>query len=142
MKLTAEIKAMQTITPQLIGTMTILSYSTKELEDYLVELSCENPMAELVRPQETQPADTGHFVQQLSWLRQADRQNRSYYVNEASESAPIAAPSDRTLANFLREQLMTKSLSHSLSHSLLVLIDCLDDHGFYSGTTSELAQLA
>lgn len=142
MKLTAEIKATQTITPQLIGTMTILSYSTKELEDYLVELSCENPMAELVRPPESQPADTGHFVQQLRWLRQADRQNRSYYLNETSESAPIAAPSDRTLADFLREQLMTKSLSHSLSHSLLVLIDCLDDHGFYSGTISELAQLA
>ena len=98
MKLTAEIKATQTITPQLIGTMTILSYSAKELEDYLVELSCENPMAELVRPQEAQPVDTGNFVQQLRWLRQSDRQNRSYYVNEASESAPIAAPADCTVA--------------------------------------------
>ena len=142
MKLTAEIKATQTITPQLIGTMTILSYSAKELEDYLVELSCENPMAELVRPQEAQPVDTGNFVQQLRWLRQSDRQNRSYYVNEASESAPIAAPADCTLADFLREQLMTKSLSNSLSHTLLVLIDCLDDHGFYPGTARELAQLA
>lgn len=142
MKLTAEIKATQTITPQLIGTMTILSYSAKELEDYLVELSCENPMAELVRPQEAQPADTGNFVQQLRWLRQSDPQNRSYYVNEASGSAPIAAPADCTLADFLREQLMTKSLPNSLSHTLLVLIDCLDDHGFYSGTARELAQLA
>ncbi len=142
MKLTAEIKATQTITPQLIGTMTILSYSAKELEDYLVELSCENPMAELVRPQEAQPTNTGNFVQQLRWLRQSDRQNRSYYVNEASESAPIAAPADCTLADFLREQLMTKSLSNSLSHTLLVLINCLDDHGFYPGTARELAQLA
>ena len=31
MKLTTQIKATQTITPQLIGTMTILSYSAKEL---------------------------------------------------------------------------------------------------------------
>ena len=99
-------------------------------------------MAELVRPQEAQPVDTGNFVQQLRWLRQSDRQNRSYYVNEASESAPIAAPADCTLADFLREQLMTKSLSNSLSHTLLVLIDCLDDHGFYPGTARELAQLA
>ncbi len=52
MKLTTQIKATQTITPQLIGTMTILSYSAKELEDYLVELSCENPMAELDRARE------------------------------------------------------------------------------------------
>ena len=41
MKLTTEMKATQTITPQLIGTMTILSYSAKELEDYLDTLKKE-----------------------------------------------------------------------------------------------------
>ena len=142
MKLTTEIKATQTITPQLIGTMTILSYSAKELEDYLVELSCENPMAELVRPRELQAAPAGNFVQQLRWLRQSDRQNRSYYAGEASDSIPIAAPADPTLAGFLQEQLMTRALSKPLSHTLQVLIDCLDDHGFYPGTTEELALLA
>ena len=74
MKLTTQIKATQTITPQLIGTMTILSYSAKELEDYLVELSCENPMAELVRPREPASVAEGNFVRQLRWLRQSDRQ--------------------------------------------------------------------
>lgn len=142
MKLTTEIKATQTITPQLIGTMTILSYSTKELEDYLVELSCENPMAELERHRELQAAPEGNFVQQLRWLQQSDRQNRSYYAGEASDSIPIAAPADHTLSNFLQEQLMTRALSKPLSHTLQVLIDCLDDHGFYSSTTVELAQLA
>lgn len=142
MKLTTEIKATQTITPQLIGTMTILSYSAKELEDYLVELSCENPMAELVQPRELQAAPEENFVQQLRWLRQSDRQNRSYYAGEASDSIPIAAPADHTLADFLQEQLMTRTLSKPLSHTLRVLIDCLDDHGFYAGTTEELALLA
>lgn len=142
MKLTTQIKATQTITPQLIGTMTILSYSAKELEDYLVELSCENPMAELVRPREPASVAEGNFVRQLRWLRQSDRQNRSYYAGEASESTPIAAPSDDTLADSLREQLVTHSLSKALSHTLHVLIDCLDDHGFYSGTPAELALLA
>lgn len=142
MKLTTNIKATQTITPQLIGTMTILSYSAKELEDYLVELSCENPMAELVRPRESQAAGDDHFAQQLRWLRQSDRQNRSYYGDEASAAVPIAAPSEDTLADFLREQLMTRSLSKPLAHTLEILIDCLDDHGFYTGTPEELAQLS
>ena len=142
MKLTTGIKATQTITPQLIGTMTILSYSAKELEDYLVELSCENPMAELVRPRESQAAAEDHFAQQLRWLRQSDRQNRSYYGDETSAAVPIAAPSEDTLADFLREQLMTRHLSKPLAHTLEILIDCLDDHGFYTGTTEELARLA
>ena len=142
MKLTAGIKTTQTITPQLIGTMTILSYSAKELEDYLVELSCENPMAELVRPRESQAAAEDHFAQQLRWLRQSDRQNRSYYRDETSAAVPISTPSEDTLADFLREQLMTRSLSKSLAHTLEILIDCLDDRGFYTGTTEELARLA
>ena len=142
MKLTTELKPTQTITPRLIGTMTILSYSSQELEDYLVELTCENPMAELIRPQEPQPDAEGDFIQQLRWLRQSDRQNRSYYVNENEKSIPAAAPADDALSDFLHEQLMTKSLSKPLSRTLNVLIDCLDDHGFYSGTAGELAALA
>lgn len=142
MKLTTILKPTQTVTPQLIGTMTILSYSSQELEDYLVELTCENPMAELIRPQEPQPDAEGDFIQQLRWLRQSDRQNCSYYVNENEKSIPAAAPADDALSDFLHEQLMTKSLSKPLSHTLNVLIDCLDDHGFYSGTAGELAALA
>ena len=121
--------------------MTILSYSSQELEDYLVELTCENPMAELIRPQEPQPDAEGDFIQQLRWLRQSDRQNRSYYVNENEKSIPAAAPADDALSDFLHEQLMTKSLSKPLSHTLNVLIDCLDDHGFYSGTAGELGSI-
>lgn len=142
MKITTQMKATQTITPQLIGTMTILSYSAKELEDYLVELSCENPMAELIKPQEFPQQTTDSFAQQLRWLRQSDRQNRSYYGNEAAESVPIAAPSDGTLSEALREQLMTRTLPKPLVHALQVLIDSLDDHGFYSGSISELAGAA
>ena len=142
MKLTAGIKATQTITPQLIGTMTILSYSAKELEDYLVELSCENPMAELIRPQESPMQEADSFARQLRWLQQSDRQTRSDYENEAAASVPIAAPADNTLPDFLREQLMTRALPKSLVHTLSVLIDCLDDHGFYAGSVSALAGAA
>lgn len=51
---------------------------------------------------------------------------------EASASTPIAAPSDETLADSLREQLVTHSLSKALFPHPACLIDCLDDHGFYS----------
>ncbi len=108
MKLTTQIKATQTITPQLIGTMTILSYSAKELEDYLVELSCENPMAELVRPREPASVAEGNFVRQLRWLRQSDRQNRSYYAGEASASTPIAAPTHMTHSQTLTASRLTQ----------------------------------
>ena len=142
MKLTTGIKVTQTITPQLIGTMTILSYSTKELEDYLVELSCENPMAELIKPQESLQNTPDSFAGQLRWLQQSDRHNRSGYGTEAGASVPIEAPADDTLPGFLREQLMTRELPKSLVHTLHVLIDCLDDHGFYAGSVSELAAAA
>ena len=142
MKLTAELRPIQTITPQLIGTMTILSYSAQELEDYLVELSCENPLAELVRPQEAPQIPPSDFAQQLRWLRQSDRQNRSYYQPEDLGSAPVAAQSDATLADALRDQLLTHDLSVDLRHGLSVLIAALDDHGFYSGCPEELSQMA
>jgi RNA polymerase sigma-54 factor len=140
LKLELELKAAQTVTPQMIGTMTILQYGVQELENYLRELSWENPMAELSEPAaEPEPV----FGEKLRWLRQYDRQNVSYY--SASEDPRQWDIPDRsaqnTLSAFVQEQLLTLPLSPEKRRVMTMISQLLDQRGFFTGTTAELSQL-
>lgn len=140
MKMELELRSAQSVTPQMITSMRILQCGTQELTEYLSELSYENPILDLQEPPAAEPID--HTVERLRWLRQGDRQNRSYYADEPSKSMPLADPASYTLQDYLREQLLTMSIAPELRHSAEVVIALLDEHGFFTGSISEAARLA
>lgn len=105
MRLTAKLSPTQTVTPQMITTVTILQYGAQELWDYLSELSYENPMVELHQPKE--PAKGSDFAEKLQWLKNSDRQNRNYYTEDLQTVQNVAAPTAAgSLEAYLLEQLM------------------------------------
>jgi RNA polymerase sigma-54 factor len=135
-----DLRQAQSVTPQMITTMTILQYGAQELTEYLSELSYENPMLELQDPAPEKPTDT--TLEKLRWLRQSDRQNRSYYQDEEDHSFQLSAAKAETLEDYLREQLMALSISQGLQRAVQVLIALLDEHGFFTGSLYEAAHLA
>jgi RNA polymerase sigma-54 factor len=135
-----DLRQAQSVTPQMITTMTILQYGAQELTEYLSELSYENPMLELQDPAPEKSVDT--TLEKLRWLRQSDQQNRSYYPDEEDRSVQLPAAVAETLEDYLREQLLALTISQELRSATQVLIALLDEHGFFTGSLYEAAQLA
>ena len=74
----------QTISQNMIQQMQILRMSSQELEEYLKEVSLENPVVEL---EETSIRDRDQErLKKLEWLDQFDEQNRIYYSQEKEDS--------------------------------------------------------
>ncbi len=136
-----ELRQAQTVTPQMITTMTMLQYGRQELQEYLSELSYENPLMELQEPlSENQMDPDGD---RLRWLCQNDRQNCGYYSAERDQTAlSIPAAEDCSLEVHLREQLLGKKLPAAQRRAVAVLIGLLDGHGFFTAELAEAARLA
>ena len=150
----------QTVTPQMIATMNILQYGTQELSDYLSELSCSNPMVELSEPEKDKTELTGgaghdaqnsqaqaeqeRFALRRQWLREHDRQNRSYYSTEEWNGAEIPDPSHGgdTLADVIRDQIMTMRLSSARYRAVIAVAELLNGHGFFDSTMEEVCRVA
>ena len=142
MKMELNLRVTQTVTPQMILSMTMLQYSASELEEYLSELSYENPLMEIERPEPT--AKNDQFVDLLKWLKSKDRQNKTYYPDcEDSDFVQRTfAPDTNTLSDYLHQQLLTMSLSKELLSAAKLLCQLLDSRGFYDGDISEVARLS
>lgn len=136
MRLELNIKATQTVTPQIIATMTILQQGAQELEDYLSDLSYENPMMEVEKPQLSDEA----LAQRLRYLRS---QATGTPYSRSDTSYPEAhAPQAETLADHIKEQILTLGLSKTMNRALETAADLLTDRGYYDGTLEELCRLA
>ena len=141
MKLELDLHTSQTITPQMITSMTILQYGTQELSEYLSDLSYENPMLDLQEPQTDEKTD--NTLDQLRWLQRSDRQNRSYYTGEDHHRGfSNTADKYQTLAAYLREQLLAMSVPERVRQAVTVLIELLDEHGFFTGSLAEISRIA
>lgn len=139
MKMALDLRQTQTVSPQMIASMTVLQYGLQELRTYLSELSYENPMVELLEP--VSEFQTDDIADRFRWLSQGDRQNRAYYTEDTA-TQPIPAAQDDSLGAYLKQQLLEGNYSGTRLRVLTVLIDSLDEHGFFTGNISEAAQLA
>ena len=50
MRMTADLATIQSVSPQMVASMTVLQCGAQELGDYLEELSYENPLMDLQEP--------------------------------------------------------------------------------------------
>lgn len=140
MRLELNLKVAPTVSPQMILSMNMLQYSAQELEEYLEELSYENPLVELMeQPQDQQQQS---FLDRLQWLKNGDRQNKLYYSQGEDWRSDPVAPGEERLEDYLKEQIMLLDIRKELSRAMEVAVDLLTPRGFFDGTAAEVARLS
>ncbi len=141
MKLGIHLEQKQIISQQMIQTLKVLEMNVTELEAYLTRLSAENPVVELEPSEyrkETEDlalARQAEFERKLEWLSSADRQNRTYYADDAPDQGLNAvqdpASSGETLAEHLHTQLLLKEYSARDFRILDFMARSLDSRGYF-----------
>lgn len=142
MRMEVRIGTVQTVSPQMIASMTILQCGNQELTEYLEELSYENPLMDLTEP-ETEPLPEDSFINKLRWLKSFDTQNRSYYTEgDQNGIDQYHGPSQSTrLSDFVKEQILTLPVSRQVRSAMETIADLLDQRGLYSGSAQEISSL-
>ena len=142
MKLGMHLEQKQIISQQMIQTLKVLEMNVTELEAYLTRLSAENPVVEL-EPSEYRKemedlalARQAEFERKLEWLSSADRQNRTYYADDAPDQGLNAvqdpASSGETLAEHLHTQLLLKEYTARDFLILDFMARSLDSRGYFT----------
>lgn len=144
MRMTADLATVQSVSPQMVASMTVLQCGAQELSDYLEELSYENPLMDLQEPEPADRAQVTAAVDKLRWLRSCDYQNRSYYRDSDRDSVDqyLHLGQDTSLEDFVREQILTMDVPAKLRQAMEIIAELLDDRGLFTGTTAEIAGLA
>ena len=142
MKLGMHLEQKQIISQQMIQTLKVLEMNVTELEAYLTRLSAENPVVELEPSEyrkETEDlalARQAEFERKLEWLSSADRQNRTYYADDAPDQGLNAvqdpASSGETLAEHLHTQLLLKEYTARDFRILDFMARSLDSRGYFT----------
>ncbi len=142
MKLGMHLEQKQIISQQMIQTLKVLEMNVTELESYLTRLSAENPVVELEPSEyrkETEDlalARQAEFERKLEWLSSADRQNRTYYADDAPDQGLNAvqdpASSGETLAEQLHTQLLLKEYTARDFRILDFMARSLDSRGYFT----------
>ena len=142
--MTADLATVQSVSPQMVASMTVLQCGAQELSDYLEELSYENPMMDLQEPEPADRAQVTAAVDKLRWLRGSDYQNRSYYRDSDRDSMDqyLHIGQDMRLEDFIGEQILTLNVTSELRHAMEIIAELMDDRGLFPGTTAEIAGLA
>lgn len=124
----------QTIRPQMIQSAQMLQLTTAELQQYLEELSLENPLMEFLPPAvpETPQSVSTRCVDEQNWIY--DRQERE---NDRDPWSSIALRED-TLTDALLFQLKGLPLEPKQRQILAYMIYNLDDNGYLSISLTEI----
>lgn len=125
MKLSLKLEEKQILSQQMRLSMHVLQMTSPELEQYLSELSLENPLLE-VRPSRYR-SEAGEFARFRSRARERDPED-----DEPASPGDYLAPVHRreTLAGSLREQSAALSAPEEVLRALDYLIDELDERGY------------
>ncbi len=140
MRLELNLQVAQTVTPQMILSMTMLQYSAQELEEYLETVAYENPMMELSSVEHDREKD--RFAEQLKWLTSGDRQNRIYYQDQQTWSPEAKTDERETLRDYLMEQILTMDISREQRRCMETVVELLTPRGFFDGDMDEIARLS
>lgn len=126
----------QILAPQMIQSMQILQFSNLQLQEYLENLSLENPMMEFTPP-------ASHYEARQEQPRHRDEQNQAY---ERIESDRLKDPwgniaAGETLAEILLFQIRGMSLSGQERRILTYLIHNLESSGYLPVSVEDTRQV-
>lgn len=126
----------------MIQKVTILQMTGLELEDYVQELSLENPLVE-VEEREMDAADKER-LEYLEWMEQFDEQNRLYERADREDSdrgdiLNVGGPEEDLLEDSLRMQIGGFTKSEEDVEIIEYLIGFLDNRGYFTDRLEDLA---
>ena len=145
MRLTSSVNTVQSVSPQMIASIGVLQCGAQELSEYLENLSYENPMMDLNEPErKTAPPVSASIAEKFRWLRDSDRQNRSYYTDTDRDSMDqyVHREQAERLTDFVKEQILTLDISPEMRSAMETVAELLDGRGLFTGTVSEIARLS
>ena len=139
----SQVQTQQLNHQQLMG-LKVLQMGTMELEQYLRELTQDNPLVDL-EPEAPAPEKEDELLQYLQWLEDNDHQN--FYCHQLSEEEldPLSRVGtdgglEETLFRFLSRQLYSMDLEEETAETVRYLASCLDERGYLTIPLDELAQ--
>lgn len=127
----------QTIRPQMIQSVQMLQLTTAELQQYLEELSLENPLMEFLPPAAPE-------LSRPTPVRCVDEQNRAYDRQEQEHDRDpwnSIARQEETLTDVLLFQLNGLSLEPRQRQILAYMIHNLDANGYLSISLAEVQRV-
>ena len=142
MDLELNISQRPALSQDLVLSAEILRMSSAELNEYLKELSEENPVVEYEPPaMEDEPR---LLERKLEWLESSDRQNIQYYDDDTDDTlSNICSPSsDETLEDHLLGQIRTQKLDPKVSLAAEIAVKSLDKNGYLAETAEGIAHLS
>ena len=133
----------QQLSYQQIQGLKLLQMSSWELEQYLRELSQENPLVDL-EPETPSVEEKDELLHYLQWLEDNDYQNLYCQQVNEDELDPLSRVGtegglEETLFRFLSRQLYTMDLEEELADAVRYLASSLDERGYLAAPMAELA---
>lgn len=130
----------QVLSQKMIQSSSILQMSAADLEEYLNEQSLENPVIDLV--QRVPDEESGKHTETYQWISSHDEQNRYLYQRiETNDDEPPEWNMDthqgESLSEYLWEQLLAKQIPGEYENDLKLIIDSLDEKGYFSEPVDE-----
>ena len=134
----------QILLQHLIQSMEILQMSAIELEEYLENLSMENPVVELDSSRgEAESMKELMLSRKLEWLESTDYQNKVYYKEDKQSDDSYwqdISDSGEVLSDYLMAQLVTPDYSEQEHQIMEYLIYSLDAKGYYTDDPAAAAE--
>lgn len=148
MELKMEQTQKQVLSQQMIQSMEILQMSSAELENYIENLSLENPVVDLKQAENDNDslAHQADLQRKLDWLDSTDRQNHVYYQQDRDsdtlqDSWNISTENGELLSDYLLSQLITVPYSEQDREIIEYIIFSLDSRGWFTENTESVAEL-
>lgn len=141
-----ELTQKQVLTQHMIQSMEILQMSAIELEQFLENLSMENPVVELEENRQPEMnAKELEMARKLEWLSSTDTQNRVYYQDDSDADNAESNWQDirdagEDLPGYLLSQLLTVDYTAEERQILEYIIYSLDSKGYFTEDAREVAQ--
>lgn len=142
-----ELRQEQQLSMRQLHSLRLLQMGRLEIREYLESVAQENPTVELELPHEEEPLTrrAERWLDRWRWLEENDRQN-SYYErpNQEEEDSPMNRIGTdgglaETLESFLCRQIAGLEVPERQRQLLYYLVGCLEDSGYLTVPTEELA---
>jgi RNA polymerase sigma-54 factor len=119
------------MTPELRQSITILQYSIADLMSFLREKASENPLLELIEPEQTYVPHESHQRRNQHFFTDEERGYDTYqYHEDYVNPIDYYVRKDLSLNTFLFEQVAYLKLSPQQKKVLLYLVGNLDENGY------------
>ncbi len=134
MDLKISLEQKQVLSQRMIQSVEILQMNVQELDQFLKELTLENPLVELEDNRDTPPRKSD-MQRKLEWLEAADEQNRVYYGQECEEEQErdawnLPAEEEEDLPQYVLSQLIPLAQSRQEERIYHYLAYSLDSRGY------------